>query len=72
MLGSQHQDLATIRNERGARQIQKQPMLNHAGYRLELGGQLVSVADESKIAVEKMILLIGQVRPIGPRFVHSQ
>jgi len=72
MLGSQHQDLATIRNERGARQIQKQPMFNHAGYRLELGGQLVSVADVSKIAVEKMILLIGEVRPIGPRFDHSQ
>ena len=72
MLGSQHHDLATIRNERGACQIQKQPMLNHAGYSLELGGQLVSVADVSKIAVEKMILLIGQLRPIGPRFVHSQ
>ena len=72
MLGSQHHDLATIRNERGARQIQKQPMLNHAGYCLELCGQLVSVAYESKIAVEKTILLIGQVRPIGRRFVHSQ
>jgi|HubBroStandDraft_4_1064222.scaffolds.fasta_scaffold17051_3 hypothetical protein len=72
MLGSQHHDLATIRNECGARQIQKQPMLNHAGYRLELGGQLVSVPDKSKIAVEKLILLIGQVRPIGPRFVYSQ
>ena len=72
MLGSQHHDLATIRNERGARQIQKQPMLNHAGYRLELGGQLVSVPDKCKIAVEKMILLIGQVRPIGLRFIHSQ
>jgi hypothetical protein len=59
MLGSQHQDLATIGNERGARQIQKQPMLNHAGYCLELWGQIVSVPDEPKIAVEKMILLIG-------------
>lgn len=66
MVGSQHHDLATIRNERGARQIQKQPMLNHAGYRLELCGQLVSVPDNRKSAVEKMILLIGQVRPIGP------
>lgn len=72
MLGSQHHDLATIRNKRGARQIQKQPMLNHAGYSLEPCGQLGSVPDKCKIAVEKMILLIGQVRPIGPRFVHSQ
>jgi hypothetical protein len=72
MLGSQHHDLATIRNERGARQIQKEPMLDHAGHRLELCGQLMSVPDRCKIAVEKMILLIGQVRPIGPRFLHSQ
>jgi hypothetical protein len=47
-------------------------MLNHAGYRLELGGQIVSVPDKGKIAIEKLILLIGEVRPIGPRFVHSQ
>jgi hypothetical protein len=71
MVGSQHHDLATIRDERGARQIQKQPMLNHAGNCLELCGQLVSVPDKCKIAVEKMILLIGEVRPIRPRFVHS-
>jgi len=71
MLGSQHHDLATIRNECGARQIQKQPMFNHAGYCLELCGQLVSVPDKCKIAVEKMILLIGEIRPIRPRCVHS-
>lgn len=47
-------------------------MLDHAGYGLELCGQLVSVADNRKIAVEKMILLISQVRAIGLRFVHSQ
>jgi len=72
MMGSQHQDLATIRDERGTRQIQKQSMLHDAGNRLDLCGQLVSVPDKSKIAIEELVMLIGHVRPIGLRFVHSQ
>ena len=72
MVGSQHQDLTTIRDERGTRQIQKQPMLGNARNRLEPCGQIVSVPNETKIAIEELVLLIGHVRPIGPRFVHSQ
>jgi hypothetical protein len=72
MLGSQHHDLATIRNECRSRQIEKQSVLHDAGNRLELCGQIVSVPNETEIAIEELVLLIGHVRPIGPRFVHSQ
>lgn len=72
MAGSQHQDLATIRDERRTRQIQKKSMLDHAGYCLQLGGQIVSVPNETEIAIEQLVLLIGHVRPIGARFVRSQ
>jgi hypothetical protein len=71
MMGSQHHYLATIRNERGACQIQKQSMFDDAGDRLELCGQIVSVPNETEIAIEELVLLIGDVRPLWPRFVRS-
>jgi hypothetical protein len=72
MAGSQHHDIVTIRNECRSRQIEKQSMLHDARNCLELCGQIVSVPNETEIAIEEMVLLIGHVRPIGPRFVHSQ
>ena len=72
MLGSQHYDLLALRHERGTRQIQKQSVFDDTRNRLELYGQIVSVLDQSKIAVEELVLLIRQVWPIEPRFTHSQ
>ena len=72
MAGSQHHDIVTIRNECRSCQIEKQSVLHDAGNRLEFCGQIVSVPNETEIAIEQLVLLICHVRPIGPRFVHSQ